>query len=250
MSQFSPKVSIITVVFNGEQTLEATIKSVINQTYNNIEYVIIDGDSKDNTINIIKKYDSKISKWISEPDNGIYDAMNKGINISTGDYIWFMNSGDELADKNTVEDIILSSPNSDIYYGDTVMIDTNGNEIGNRRLSPPEKLTWKSFKKGMLVSHQSFIAKKSIIQLYNLRYKFSADFEWCLLALKNAKSISNTHLTLSKFLDGGITKQNIAAGLKERFKIMSEHYGFVPTCINHITISIKFFSFLIRNKRF
>ncbi len=250
MSQFTPKVSIITVVFNGEQTLDATIKSVINQTYNNIEYVVIDGGSKDNTINIIKKYDSKISKWISEPDYGIYDAMNKGIDMSTGDYIWFMNSGDELANKNTVENIISSCPNSDIYYGDTVMIDSNGNEIGNRRLSPPDILTWKSFKKGMLVSHQSFIVKKQIVQLYNLKYKFSADFEWCLLALKNAKSITNTHLTLSKFLDGGITKQNIAAGLKERFKIMSEHYGFVPTCINHIPISIKFFSFLIKNKRF
>ncbi len=250
MPQFSPIVSIITVVFNGEKTLESTIKSVINQTYDNIEYVIIDGNSKDKTLDIIKKYDSKISKWISEPDEGIYDAMNKGINISTGDYIWFMNSGDELANAKTVEDIISSSPNSDIYYGDTVMIDCNGNEIGNRRLSPPEKLTWKSFKKGMLVSHQSFIAKKQIIKSYNLKYKFSADFEWCLLALKNAKSITNTHLTLSKFLDGGITKQNIAAGLKERFKIMSEYYGLIPTCINHIPISIKFFSFLIKNKRF
>jgi len=250
MTQYLPKISIITVVYNGAQTLESTIKSVVNQTYKNIEYIIIDGNSKDETLQIIKKFEDKISYWISEPDNGIYDAMNKGLNVSTGDYIWFMNSGDEIAGSTIVEEFIHSNPESDIYYGDTVMIDTDGIEIGNRRLTPPEKLNWKNFKKGMLVSHQSFIVRKTITEPYNLKYKFSADFEWCLLAMKKANFITNTHLTLSKFLDGGITKQNIAAGLKERFKIMTKYYGLTSTCYNHISISLKFFSFLIKNKRF
>ncbi len=250
MSQLTPKISIITVVFNGANTLEATIKSIINQTYTNIEYIIIDGSSNDGTLDIIKKFDAKISKWISEPDKGIYDAMNKGIHISTGDYVWFMNSGDEIANSKVLENIILLNLDSDIYFGDTIMIDSYGNEIGNRRLTPPEKLNWKSFKRGMLVSHQSFIAKKEIIQPYNLAYKFSADFEWCLLAMKKAKQITNTHLILSKFLDGGITKQNIIPGLKERFKIMVKQYGIIPTCYNHIFIGFKFFLFLMKNKRF
>ncbi len=250
MNYNTPKISIITVVYNGNQTIEATIKSVLNQSYKNIEYIIIDGDSNDGTQDIIKSYENGISKWISEPDKGIYDAMNKGIEISTGDYIWFMNSGDEIADNAVLEEIISSNPNSDIYYGDTIMIDSDGKEIGNRRLTPPEYLTWKSFTRGMLVSHQSFIVKKDIIKPYNLNYQFSADFEWCLLAIKNANQITNTQRTLSKFLDGGITKQNIIPGLKERFKIMSEQYGLIPTCYNHIFIGIKFIYFYIKNKRF
>ena len=250
MNYNTPKISIVTVVYNGAQTIEATIKSILDQSYKNIEYIIIDGNSSDGTQDIIKSYENSISKWISEPDKGIYDAMNKGIKLSTGDYIWFMNSGDEIADNIVLEEIISSNPNSDIYYGDTIMIDSDGNEIGNRRLTPPEKLTWESFKKGMLVSHQSFIVKKNIIKQYNLTYKFSADFEWCLLALKKAKKTTNTHRILSKFLDGGITKQNIIPGLKERFRIMSRYYGLIPTCYNHIFIGIKFFYFFIKNNRF
>ena len=192
MNYNTPKISIVTVVYNGAQTIEATIKSILDQSYKNIEYIIIDGNSSDGTQDIIKSYENSISKWISEPDKGIYDAMNKGIKLSTGDYIWFMNSGDEIADNIVLEEIISSNPNSDIYYGDTIMIDSDGNEIGNRRLTPPEKLTWESFKKGMLVSHQSFIVKKNIIKQYNLTYKFSADFEWCLLALKKAKKTPPT----------------------------------------------------------
>jgi glycosyltransferase involved in cell wall biosynthesis len=245
-----PKISIITVVYNGESTLEATIKSIACQSYCNIEYIIVDGKSKDSTIDIIKKYESKISKWISEPDNGIYDAMNKGIELATGDYLWFMNSGDEIADSTILEKVFLSAVDSDIYYGETMMIDENGNEIGSRRLNTPEKLTWKSFKRGMRVSHQSFIVKKSLVSPYNLKYKFSADFEWCLLAIKRASKITNTHLFLSKFLDGGITKQNIAPGLKERFKIMCEQYGLISTLYNHLFIGVKFFSYLLKHKRF
>ncbi len=246
----TPKISVITVVYNGETTLEQTIKSIVSQTYRNIEYIIVDGNSKDRTLDIIKKYDLNISNWISEDDNGIYDAMNKGFQMATGDYVWFMNSGDEIYDSLTLEKIISSQADADIYYGDTIMIDNDGNTIGNRRLTPPRKLTWKSFKKGMLVSHQSFIAKKSITTLYDTKYNYSADFEWCLNALKKSKLTYNTELTLSKFLDGGFTKQNIVPGLKERFKIMTKNYGLLSTLYHHIFIALKFFVFLIKNKRF
>ncbi len=245
-----PLISIITVVYNGEQTLEATIKSISSQTYSNIEYIIVDGDSKDKTIDIINRHSSVIDKWISEKDNGIYDAMNKGITMATGDYLWFMNSGDEIYDSTTLEKTFSNQSYSDIYYGDTIMIDDNGDMIGNRRLTPPDQLTWKSFKRGMLVSHQSFIAKKELANLYNLQYKYSADFEWCLTAMKKSKTIHNTNLILSKFLDGGFTKQNIIPGLKERFKIMVHYYGLLSTLYHHIFIAIKFFLFILKNRRF
>jgi glycosyltransferase involved in cell wall biosynthesis len=250
ISQNLPKVSIITVVFNGEFTLIPTIKSIASQTYSNIEYIIVDGQSTDSTIDIIKRFPDVIDKWISEPDKGIYDAMNKGLQMATGDYIWFINSGDEIAHPQTLEDVFSHELDGDIYYGDTVMIDKDGDEIGQRRLTPPQKLTWKSFKKGMLVSHQSIIIKKAIACPYNIDYSFSADFEWCLLALEKAKSIINTHITLSKFLDGGVTKQNIVAGLKERFRIMVKHYGYVSTLYHHIFIALRFFSFVTKYRRF
>lgn len=246
----NPKISIITVVFNGEFTLDATIKSIAQQSYSNIEYIIVDGKSSDKTLDIIRENEAAVNIWISEPDKGIYDAMNKGIELATGDYLWFMNSGDEIAHPTTLSKMLESKSYADIYYGETMMIDDNGNEIGNRRLSTPETLNWRSFKKGMLVSHQSFIVKRQLVSAYNLKYNFSADFEWCILAMKKANTIINTHLILSKFLDGGMTKQNIIPGLKERFNIMTNQYGLIPTLFNHIFIGIKFIFFLLKHKRF
>ncbi|MDB4334763.1 glycosyltransferase [bacterium] len=247
---FQPKISIVTIVYNGVATLEKTIQSISNQTYSNIEYIIVDGGSNDGTVDLINSYSSSIAKWVSEDDDGLYDAMNKGLKMSTGDYIWFINSGDEIASKTTIDEFIKNSPQSDIYYGETVIVNESGEEIGGRRLQAPNNLTWKSFKKGMLVSHQSFIASTKIASNYNLQYKFSADYEWCLLALKKAKTITNTHQVLSRFLDGGVTKQNIVPGLIERFKIMKQQFGLLPTLLLHIPIGYKFLLFVIKNKRF
>lgn len=245
-----PLISIITITYNAEETLERTILSIIAQNYPAIEYIIIDGASTDGTCEIIRRYNQHITFWMSEPDNGLYDAMNKGLGKASGEYVWFINAGDEVFEPQTLQNIFKESPYADIYYGDTVMTNLQGEVIGSRRLSPPEKLTWKSFRKGMLVSHQSFIAARKLVQPYNLKYRYSADFEWCLVALKNAHNITNTHTTLSRFLDGGITKKNIVPGLKERFRIMIQYYGLLTTLIMHFPIAIKFILFLLRNKRF
>jgi len=247
-----PKISIITVVYNGAATLEKTIKSVASQTYSNIEHIIVDGGSTDGTVDIIKAHSGEIAGWISEKDDGIYDAMNKGIGMSEGDYLWFINSGDEIYSPETLERIfnVRNAPFHDIYYGGTVMIDNAGNEIGSRRLKPPASLSWKDLRNGMLVSHQSIIVSKKVAPLYDTRYRFSADFKWCLLALKNADRIINTHQVLSRFLDGGITKQNIVAGLKERFSIMSRYYGFFPTLARHFVIGSRFLFYWLKHKRF
>lgn len=245
-----PIISIITITYNAGETLERTIKSIINQSYANIEYIIIDGKSTDNTVEIIKSYADNVNYWISEPDRGLYHAMNKGIAAATGDYLWFINAGDEIYDTDILKSVFSSKPYADIYYGNTVMTDMDGEIIGDRRLAPPQKLTWRSFKKGMLVSHQSIIVKRSIAEYYNLKYRFSADFEWCIQALQKADNVTNTELTLSKFLDGGITKKNIVPSLKERFDIMRRYYGLLPTLLAHIPITLKFTYFYIRNKRF
>ena len=113
--------SVITVVFNNSADIERTIKSVINQTYPHIEYIIIDGGSTDGTLNIIQKHLARVSKLVSEKDEGIYDAMNKGLKLASGDYVLFMNSGDEIYAADTVEKVFSTEEYSDIYYGETEM---------------------------------------------------------------------------------------------------------------------------------
>lgn len=155
-----PKFSIITVTYNAAQVLEDTIQSVITQTYKGVEYIIIDGGSKDGTLDIINRYKTHIHTVISEPDKGLYDAMNKGIRVATGDYICFLNAGDALHEDDTLLLMVHSITGEvlpDVLYGETQLVDEEGHFVRMRRLSAPEQLTWKSFRKGMLVCHQAFL---------------------------------------------------------------------------------------------
>jgi len=257
-----PLISIITVVYNGEKHLEKTIQSVIHQTYKNIEYIIVDGGSTDKTIDIIKKYSSQINYWISEKDKGIYDAMNKGLIAATGDFVWFINAGDLIYENNILEKIFNSSNTislpfgegqggaADVYYGETEEINEDGSVIGMRRLQTSKNLSWKSFAMGMVVCHQSIIIKREVTENYNLEYRYSADIDWIIRALKKSKTILNTNLILSKFQKGGTSRHHIMESLKERFSIMTRHYGFLTTFFNHFIIGTKFFIFIFKNKRF
>ncbi|NDV63730.1 glycosyltransferase family 2 protein [Bacteroides sp. 224] len=234
---FTPTFSIITVTYNAEKVLEATIQSVTSQTYPHIEYIIVDGASKDGTKEIIQRFDSRIDKWISEPDKGIYDAMNKGIVLATGDYLCFLNAGDSLRETDTLQNVVDSIRENelpDVIYGETALVDVNRNFLRMRRLSAPEALTWKSFKQGMLVCHQAFFAKRSLAEPYNLQYRFSADFDWCIRIMKKSEVLYNTHLTLIDYLEEGMTTQNRKASLKERFRIMAKYYGLPGTILRHI----------------
>lgn len=249
----TPLISIITVVYNSEKYLEKTILSIAEQNSDAIEYIIIDGGSKDNTPNIIQKHNQHIQKSISEPDKGLYDAMNKGLLLASGRYVWFINSGDKIFDQSTVQSIaeIAESQNyPDVIYGETLIINENDEEIGPRRLKAPENLSWKSLINGLVICHQSFIVKRSIAPQYNLKYKIAADYDWVLKCLKNSENVYNSKLILSRYLDNGFSKNNIPKALLERFSIMTKNFGFFKTTLNHILISMRFFSFLIRNKRF
>lgn len=238
--QNDPKISIITVVFNGKSLIERTIKSVAGQTYSKIEYIIIDGGSTDGTLEIIKNYQSKITVSKSEKDNGIYDAMNKGLRIATGDYVLFLNAGDELYTTDTLTNVFSLSHDADVYYGNTAVVNEQGIVLGDRRLNPPAKLTWKSLNHGMCVSHQSFIAKRSLCDLYNLDFSISADIDWVINVLKRSKKIVNTNNYVSKFLEGGTSNKQRTKALKERFLIMKKHYGLFQTLWNHLFIILRY----------
>lgn len=235
-----PKISIITVVYNAEALIEKTILSVIHQTFSNIEFLIIDGASTDNTLAIIKKHEKHITKFVSEKDKGIYDAMNKGLRLASGEYVLFLNAGDELYDNSTLQSIFSENKKADIYYGNTAVIDSTGHIIADRRLSPPESLNWKSLKYGMCVSHQSFIAKRLLCDFYDTNYSVAADIDWVINTLKQADVIINTHLYVSKFLEGGTSNKRRKKALKERFSIMKKHYGIIQTLWSHFYILLRF----------
>ena len=243
-----PLVSVITVVFNGVGILPDTIQSIEKQSYKNVEYIVVDGCSTDGTIDIIKK-SPVITKWISEKDNGLYDAMNKAMKMATGEYIWFINAGDRIYAGDTLEKIFSDNSLADVYYGQTMIVDQSGNELGLRRLKAPEKLSWRSLINGMLVCHQSFIVRRSIAPAYNLGYRISSDYEWMIRCLKNAKTITNTNSILARFLDGGLNKKRMKTGLKERFRIMLEHFGIIRTVGVHLYFPIRFLIFYLFHGR-
>ena len=181
----NPKISIITVSYNAAKTIEQTILSVVNQTYPNIEYVIIDGGSTDGTIDIIKKYEDQIAYWVSEPDNGIYDAMNKGIDVAIGDYIFFLGADDTLTSANIIEEVavfICKYIKSDqILCGKVFMIDNNTQMIkeNTRRYSLSD------IKSGAMPPHQGMFMPKCLLDEkihFDINYNIAADFE---VLLKN-----------------------------------------------------------------
>ncbi len=246
MNNPHPKFSIITVTYNAGKVLEDTIQSVVFQTYRNVEYIIVDGGSTDNTLDVVHKYQERICKVISEPDKGLYDAMNKGIRMATGDYLCFLNAGDELHENETLQKIVYTLKGKelpDVIYGETAIVDEEGHFLHMRRLSTPEHLHWKSFKEGMLVCHQAFLTRRelALANPYDLRYRFSADFDWCIRIMKQSKYLHNTHLTLIDYLNEGMTTQNHKASLKERFRIMTKHYGWISTILHHGWFVIRLF---------
>ena len=233
----TPKFSVITVCYNAEATIEDTIQSVISQTYHHVEYIIVDGASKDRTMDIVNRYRERIAIVVSERDKGLYDAMNKGIGPATGDYLCFLNAGDSFHEDDTLQQMVHSihTPQlPDVLYGETELVDHEGHFLRMRRLSAPEVLTWKSFRQGMLVCHQAFFPRRDLVMPYDLRYRFSADFDWCIKIMKKSKVLHNTHLTLIDYLAEGMTTRNHKASLKERFSIMTRHYGWTSTLAFHL----------------
>lgn len=244
------KISIVTITYNAEAVLQRTLDSVSSQTYRDIEHLIIDGASKDGTMDLVSRYKVRDLPYevraVSEPDKGIYDAMNKGLRLATGEYIVFLNAGDTLHDEKTLDMVASSlqpaanSQQPAVIYGDTNIVDDEGHFLRKRHLSVPDNLTWRSFKQGMLVCHQAFYARLDIARdiPYDLKYRHSADVDWCIRVMKEAE---RRHLPLVRvqgvvadFLDGGDSSKNHRASLRERFHVMRRHYGLLTTCLMHV----------------
>ena len=237
------RVSIITITYNAAATLQRTLDSVLCQDYDAIEHLIVDGASTDATLQIARRYQTESRHDViiqSEPDHGLYDAMNKGLQLATGDYVVFLNAGDSLYAPTTITTVVNSSPASPaVIYGDTAITDSQGHFLRLRRLRPPERLSWRSFRQGMLVCHQAFYARLDIARQfpYNLKYRHSADVDWCIRVMREAERqgllLVNTHAILANFEAGGDTTQHHRASLLERFHVMATHYGCLQTFLLH-----------------
>jgi len=242
------RITIITVTYQAAAVLQRTLDSVSRQTCQDIEHLIIDGASKDDTVKMAKAYQEKVPYPViiqSEPDHGLYDAMNKGLHKATGDYLVFLNAGDTLHADDTLSTLtshllpLTSHLSPAVIYGDTAIVDSEGKFLHLRRLRPPKQLTWRSFKQGMLVCHQAFYVRTDIAQQedYDLQYRHSADVDWCIRVMKRAEEMRlplvNTNTILADFMEGGNTTQNHRASLKERYQVMCHHYGKASTIVMH-----------------
>ena len=237
-----PLISIITVTFNAGKVIEKTLKSLKEQSFKDFEHLVIDGKSTDDTLQKINIAALPQSVTLSESDNGLYDAMNKGLRLAKGKYVLFLNAGDAFHSSETLAHYAAQAlRDKDIIYGDTVIVDQDGSIISPRHLSVPQTLTKKSFSEGMLICHQAFMVKKELAPQYNLAYKFSADYDWCVRCISNSdlENCINLNEVTVDYLSEGLTDKNKWKSLKERFSIMSDHYGFLPTAFKH-------FSFLLR----
>lgn len=250
------KISVITITYQAEQVLRRTTESVLQQAYPCVEHLIIDGASTDDTLSMAFEYKFQSDKAlnghtvhiVSEPDNGIYDAMNKGLQQATGDYIVFLNAGDCFPNShtlNTIVDKTTGDVKPAVIYGDTDIIDENGTFLYHRKNAAPEKLSWQSFRKGMLVCHQAFYARADLAKAtdYDLQYRYSADVDWCIRVMKEAEKrnlpLVNVHEVVANYLEEGQTTRHHQASLNERFQVMRHHYGLVTTVLMHLLFVVR-----------
>ena len=252
----SLKVSIITSVWNNEATIEDAIKSVLSQNYSDIEYIVVDGASKDGTVNIIKKYEDKISTFVSEKDKGIYDGLNKGVSLATGDIIGFLHSDDIYADENIITEVVeaFKKNNTDSIYGDLVYVDKHDTSKIFRYWKSGE-YSFKKLCNGWMPPHPTFFVKREFYEKYgkfDLGFGIAADYDFMLRMLGKYK-ISTSYLpkVLYKMRVGGASSRslkNIIQKSREDIKALKNNgIGGIHTIIMKNISKIP--QFLFKNKK-
>lgn len=236
-SERRPLFSVITVTYNAAMTLPRTLASVKAQDAAFMEYIVVDGASTDSTVQLVKNAGIDGVRILSEPDKGLYDAMNKGRDMARGDYLVFLNAGDAFHSPDVIATLagaVISNGFPGIVYGQTQIVDNRGVRLAGRHLEAPRELTLDSFRSGMVVCHQAFVALKKITSPFDTGYRFSADYDWCIRCLQRSRVNVYVDGVLIDYLSEGVTTGNRYASLRERFRIMVVYYGFWPTVWRHI----------------
>lgn len=246
--EFQPLLTIITVCYNAHSTIKRTLESIDSQEPGDmldqaIEHLIIDGASTDGTLELIEAHAKPWRHVVSEPDNGLYFAMNKGLEMARGEYVLFMNAGDSFHGNDgarrilqAIDGILLPG----IIYGQTILVDAEGRKVGERHLRAPRTLDLNSFSDGMLVCHQAFVALRKICSPFNTRLRYSADYEWCINCLQHSRR--NVYLgdePLVEYLAEGLTTRHRLASLLERFRVMSYFYGPGTAVKKHVKFIVR-----------
>jgi glycosyltransferase involved in cell wall biosynthesis len=230
-----PLVTIITVIYNDGEHIEDIIKNVTSQTYPNIEYIIIDGGSTDGTLDVIKKYADTVDYWVSEGDKGIYDAMNKGVRVATGEWVNFMNAGDAFYRSTTIAEVIEAiPPSADLVYGHTYYKE-------DEKLTLIKTYNVEHLWMSMICSHQSLFVRTSILKKrpFDLRYKISSDFDFIYYCYVNKHTFFDTNKKIAVHSVDGISEQNIITRMMERWRIVNSH---TPS----LKVNIYYFQLLFR----
>jgi len=228
--------SIVTVTWNAAQVIAPTLNSVREQSCSDFEYLVVDGASTDDTLQLVREAAIEGTRIFSEPDKGLYDAMNKAIGLARGQYLIWLNAGDRFAAPDSLARLAACAAGSPgVIYGQTQLVDQTGRVLGMRHLTAPKTLTADSFKHGMLVCHQAFVARRDLMPQYDLQYRFSADYDWCIRVLQ--ASDRNAYCgdePVISFLTDGLTDKYHKQSLMERYRIMCRHYGTLPTILRHL----------------
>ena len=251
------RITYVTITYNAAAVLQRTLDSVLQQDYPHIVHLIIDGASTDDTLKLVDDYIARSNaaenghsvQVTSEPDKGIYDAMNKGLRSADGDYVCFLNAGDFLPSSDTAskiaQQVAAAGGLPAVLYGDTDIVDGEGRFLHHRRLAPPENLSWHSFKQGMLVCHQAFYARTdfAIATPYDMQYRYSADVDWCIRVMKAAEKenvpLLNLKMVVANYRQEGQTTLHHRESLLERYRVMEHHYGRLQTLLLHSWFAVR-----------
>jgi len=246
------KLSILVVVYNASELLAYTLQRILAQKTPDVELVVWDGNSTDDTLSIIKRYASEVDVLRSERDAGIYDAMNKAMELASGEFLWFINAGDAPAE-GAINEVLSLSEHCDVIYGETLFTNGDGEVLGERSSFTtrklPKELKLSCFLKGQVVSHQAFIPKRALTKPYDLSYAISADIDWQLHVLKQHPSVSLSSRPLALYLHGGTSKQHAKKAWKERFEIMTQYFGLIRTIFAHVNMVIRAAVFMLFERR-
>jgi glycosyltransferase involved in cell wall biosynthesis len=262
--------TVITITYNAAKVVERTLRSVLEQDYEDVEHLIVDGASTDGTLQLVEQYKKQSDesgnghKVIvkSEPDQGIYDAMNKGLTQALGDYIVFMNAGDFFPSADTLKEIarrcrLNELPSAElpaVLYGNTNVVDDDGKYLYPRRLQPPAQLTSQSFRNGMLVCHQAFYARTDIAKniQYDMRYRYSADVDWCIRVMREGERAAlpfcNINMVVANYTEEGTTTRYHRKSLFERFMVMCRQYGCLSTIGMHLWFVVRMVLYKVKKR--
>ncbi|GAB2767939.1 glycosyltransferase family 2 protein [Rhabdobacter roseus] len=254
-----PLLTLITITYNAERYLERTLLSVQRALRYlaapaEVEYLLVDGASTDGTLALAQKYPGLLSGIVSEPDRGLYDAMNKGQQRATGTYLWFLNAGDEIHDDQVLRRLLeaFQTP-ADAYYSDALLVRDDGTPVGLRsQYTPhtlPHHLHWRDLALGMKVCHQAFIVRHSLAPVYDIT-NLSADLDWEIECLKRAQSVKYLDFVLCRYLVGGLSVQQHRRSLWDRFRVLRRHFGLAPTLLHHAQILWRGFWFARRRGKY